>query len=330
MPTASAMNSSPKKLRARPRYIGLPCRRWPGVPPELSTWSICVSGSAKYSGMRPPSKTMLLEPLPLRPSVCPQSSSIVHSLRGATKSIGGRRAGRQVGAGRQRLAEVMRRVRGAGAIAVGAGELEEAVAGLARPADRGGHRRAQEVGIGEQLVLGALVEPRRDEQRVRRGQADLPRRRRAAAGEVGDDPDEGRHVELEAAVAARDEHAVEARLAELLVGVGRVAGALLGLGLAGDQRGGDGRRPGDQLVGGDRDGRHCAVYPPSAMTTAPVMKLDAGEARKTMMRAISRGEAMRPSGCDAPMSAARGLHGPARRPGRRRRTRCRRRLERSR
>ena len=53
--------------------------------------------------------------------------------------------------------------------------------------------------------------------------------------------------------------------------------------------------------------RHCAVNPPSAMTTAPVMKLDAGEARKTMMRAISPGEAMRPSGCDAPMSAARGL-----------------------
>jgi hypothetical protein len=48
-----------------------------------------VSGSAKSSGMRPPSKTMLFEPLPLSPSVWPQSSSIVHALRGATNSIGG-------------------------------------------------------------------------------------------------------------------------------------------------------------------------------------------------------------------------------------------------
>ena len=50
------------------------------------------------------------------------------------------------------------------------------------------------------------------------------------------------------------------------------------------------------------------------MTTAPVMKLDAGEARKTMMRAISPGDAMRPSGCDAPMSprAARRSGTPAR------------------
>jgi hypothetical protein len=89
MPTARAMNSRPKKLMARPTNMGLPCRRCPGVPAVLSTCSICVSGSAKYSGMRPASKTMLFEPLPFSPSVWPQSSSIVHSLRGATKSMGG-------------------------------------------------------------------------------------------------------------------------------------------------------------------------------------------------------------------------------------------------
>jgi hypothetical protein len=62
---------------------------------------------------------------------------------------------------------------------------------------------------------------------VGRRQADLPRGRGTAAGEVGDDPGEGRHAELETAIPARREHPVEARVAELLVRVGRVAGALL-------------------------------------------------------------------------------------------------------
>jgi hypothetical protein len=64
----------------------LPWIRAPGVPPLTSTSTMIVSSSAQCSGMRPPSKRTLCEPDPRRPSVSPQSSSIVHSLRGATNS----------------------------------------------------------------------------------------------------------------------------------------------------------------------------------------------------------------------------------------------------
>ena len=43
-----------------------------------------VFSSAQWAGIRPWSKTMLWDPLPFRPSRFPQSSSIVHSLFGAT------------------------------------------------------------------------------------------------------------------------------------------------------------------------------------------------------------------------------------------------------
>jgi hypothetical protein len=164
---------------------------------------------------------------------------------------------------------------------VRAGELEEAVAGRARRADGRGDRRAQEVRVGEQLFLGPLLEPRRDEQRVGRRQAQLPAGGRTAVGDVHDDAHERGNVELEAAVAPRDEHAVEAGGAELLVRVGGVAGARLRLGLALDQRQADRGRAGDQLLGrqlrlrrrdavGARLGGHCAVNPPSATISAPV------------------------------------------------------------
>ncbi len=45
-------------------------------------------GSAKCSGMRAPSRFTLLDPEPRRPSVSPQSSTIVHSDRGTTNSAG--------------------------------------------------------------------------------------------------------------------------------------------------------------------------------------------------------------------------------------------------
>ena len=284
MPTASAMNSRPKKLRARPRYIGLPCRRWPGVPLVLSTCSICVSGSAKYSGMRAAVEDDAVRAAALEAERVPPV--VEHRPLAARGDEEHRRAA----AGRERLAEVVRGVRGARAVAVGAGELEEAVAGGARLADRGGHRGAQEVGVGEELVLGALLEPRGDQQRVRRGQADLPRGRGAAAGEVGDDPDEGRHVELEAAVAARRracDRSPRRGTARACRARSRCAARSRPGGRPAWERwpppGRSARR------GVIADGGHRAVNPPSAMTTAPVMKLDCGEARKTMMRAISRG-----------------------------------------
>ena len=71
---------------ARPAYIGLPCSSSPGVPLLTSTSIMNVFSSAQWAGIRQWSKTTLCDPLPLRPSRLPQSSSIVHSLFGATNS----------------------------------------------------------------------------------------------------------------------------------------------------------------------------------------------------------------------------------------------------
>ena len=81
-----AASDSVKHEIARPPYIGLPCSRRPGVPSLTSKSTISLSSSAQWAGMRPPSKTIVCEPLPFRPSRWPQSSSIVHSLFGATNS----------------------------------------------------------------------------------------------------------------------------------------------------------------------------------------------------------------------------------------------------
>ena len=84
---------------ARPEYIGLPCRRDPGVPPPTSTSSMLPS-KPQLAGIRVPSKRMLCEPDPLSPSMSPQSSSISHSSRGATNnSCGGGSPGAPSGPG---------------------------------------------------------------------------------------------------------------------------------------------------------------------------------------------------------------------------------------
>ena len=78
---------------ARPEYIGLPCSCDPGVPPPTST-SIMFASKPQLAGIRLWSKRMLCDPEPLRPSMSPQSSSISHSLRGATnRSSGGTAVG---------------------------------------------------------------------------------------------------------------------------------------------------------------------------------------------------------------------------------------------
>ena len=128
-----------------------------------------------------------------------------------------RRAGHAV-VGHQRLAHVVRRVRRARGVGDLAVELPAAVHARRRP-DRRGHRGAAEVAVAEDLLLRALLEPRADLQRVVGGQAHAPGARRAAARELEHDAHVGLHVDLEAAVAARHEHPVEARRHELLVDV---------------------------------------------------------------------------------------------------------------
>ena len=59
----------------------------PGVPLLGSTSIMLVSSSARCDAIRPFSKRMLCEPLPLSPSWSPQSLSISHSLSGAMNSI---------------------------------------------------------------------------------------------------------------------------------------------------------------------------------------------------------------------------------------------------
>jgi len=60
------------------------------VPFETSVSTIHVFSSTKRAGRRARSKRTLCDPDPFRPSVSPQSSSIVQAVRGATKSrIGG-------------------------------------------------------------------------------------------------------------------------------------------------------------------------------------------------------------------------------------------------
>jgi hypothetical protein len=78
-----------KKPIPRVAYIGFPCRRDPTVPPVTSTSAMCVFSSTQCAGTTARSKTMLFEPLPIRPMSSPQSSRIVYALRGATNISGG-------------------------------------------------------------------------------------------------------------------------------------------------------------------------------------------------------------------------------------------------
>ena len=96
-------------------------------------------------------------------------------------------------------------------------------------------RRAEEEPVAEQLGLHLLLEQHPRLEGVPRGKAHAPGRRRAAARDRDDHPPERAEVELEPAVALRDEHVVEARLEERLVDLLRVVGALLRLGLELDQ-----------------------------------------------------------------------------------------------
>jgi hypothetical protein len=85
---------------------------------------------------------------------------------------------------------------------------------------------------------------------VGRRQAEAPRGRRAAAGELDEHPDERQHVELVAAVPPRNIDPVEAGLLERLVQLRRVVGAFLGVGLQLDHPGTELPGAPDQVVGG--------------------------------------------------------------------------------
>ena len=85
-PIMIAASSPSKNASVRPAYIGLPWIRTPGVPAATSVSTSQVSSRTNRSGMNACSKRTLCEPEPFRPSVSPQSSSIVHDSRGATKS----------------------------------------------------------------------------------------------------------------------------------------------------------------------------------------------------------------------------------------------------
>src|SRR6185312_5160980 len=95
---------------------------------------------------------------------------------------------------------------------------------------RRGHSRADEE-PAEQLGLHLLLEEHPGLEGMAGREAQAPGSRRAATGNRHADPPERAEVELEPAVALRDEHVVEARLEERLVDLLRVIGARLGLGL---------------------------------------------------------------------------------------------------
>jgi hypothetical protein len=84
-PTDTAASDSVKIVMPGPLYIGLPCRREPGVPPSTGMSTMNPS-NAQSAGILTPSKRSVLDPDPLRPSRSPQSSSISQppSPRGAT------------------------------------------------------------------------------------------------------------------------------------------------------------------------------------------------------------------------------------------------------
>src|SRR6185437_601845 len=99
---------------------------------------------------------------------------------------------------------------------------------------RRGHSRADEE-PAEQLGLHLLLEEHPGLEGMAGREAQAPGGRRAATGNRHADPPERAEVELEPAVALRDEHVVEAALEERLVDLLRVVGALLGLRLQLDE-----------------------------------------------------------------------------------------------
>ncbi len=176
---------------------------------------------------------MVWEPVPLSPSVSPQSSKLGER-RARRDEQGHPRHAVGVGLGEHRLAHVVGGVRDPRA--VGDGALQPVAAVLRRGADRrGGDRGGAEVPAGEHLVLRALGKPGADLERVVGRQARPPRGAHVAARQLDADAHEGGHVDLESAVAPRDVHAVEARLQQRLVDLRGVGGTLLGLTLLGDE-----------------------------------------------------------------------------------------------
>ena len=77
-------SESVKMTSARPPYIGLPCSATPGVPSSTRTSIMLTSSRTAWAGTRAPSKRIVSEPVPLRPSESPQSSRTVNAERGAT------------------------------------------------------------------------------------------------------------------------------------------------------------------------------------------------------------------------------------------------------
>ena len=71
----------------RPAYIGLPCRREPGVPPSTSRSTIELARDVRCEGIHG-SWTIwtLCDPLPFRPITSPQSSRRSNA-RAATTNI---------------------------------------------------------------------------------------------------------------------------------------------------------------------------------------------------------------------------------------------------
>ena len=67
----------------RPRYMGLPWRRYPSVPSSLGMSTMNAPSIAQCAGIVPPSNVMLCDPEPLSPIVWPQSFSISQTPRGA-------------------------------------------------------------------------------------------------------------------------------------------------------------------------------------------------------------------------------------------------------
>jgi hypothetical protein len=166
-----------------------------------------------------------------------------------------------VGRGRQhRLPHVERRPRHAGGERDLAVDLP-AVLGLGGLADGSRHRGTAEIAAGEDLVLRLLRPPRADHQRVVHGQPEAPGGGHAPARDLLHDPHVGGHVELVAAIAARDVQVVEARVEERVVHLRRVVRALLGRRLIADQPRAERDRPSDHLVPGQARLRWLAPGP---------------------------------------------------------------------
>jgi len=146
----------------------------------------------------------------------------------------------------------VRAVRRAGAVGDGAVELPAVggpAGGLAEGEDDGG--RAEGAVGAEDLVLRLLGEPGADLQRVVGHEAHAPAGGHVAAGHLDPDLRVRRDVGLDAAVAARHEQAVEARVLDGAVQVLRRASQHLGLGGALLEEGTQLAGTAQELVGGD-------------------------------------------------------------------------------